>query len=214
MSGRRQTHPRLFRLTFSKRLAKILLIFIGVIMAFLPSLSARVQSQPSVNTPQPEIISPTPVTVTVTDNPSPIRIDPGLLSAQSVPQIPTRIIIPAVNIDLPVIEARVVGGTWELSDTSASHGAGSAYPGQPGNIVIFAHAREGLFLPLREIKSGQFIYLLTAGKSFRYLINQRQEVSPSQVQTISPTTSETLTLFTCSGFLDSQRLIVQAYPSL
>lgn len=127
-------------------------------------------------------------------------------------EVPLRIVIPSLGIDLPVVEAKIMNGFWEVSETSASHGAGSAYPGEVGNMVIFAHARKGLFLPLRDIKRREVIYVLTNSGWHRYRVEKTHEVTPEQVEVIQPTEEETLTLFTCTGFADSKRLIVSALP--
>lgn len=142
----------------------------------------------------------------------PIKIDQRLLSETVSGYPPVRIIIPKLQIDVPVVEARVVNGYWELSEVAASHGQGSAYPGQTGNTVIFAHAREGLFLPLRDISQDELVYVLGQDAWHRYKVTETKLVSPSQVEIIAPSADERLTLFTCSGFLDSQRLIVTAMP--
>lgn len=63
---------------------------------------------------------------------------------------PMRITIPRVGIDLPVKMANVVNGEWELFSDSAAFGRGSSPLGVGGNTVIFAHARQGLFYPLKK----------------------------------------------------------------
>ena len=45
---------------------------------------------------------------------------------------------------------------------------------------------------------------------FNYTVSEIKEVIPSQIEVIAPTPDETLTLYTCSGFGDSMRLIVIA----
>lgn len=146
----------------------------------------------------------------------PIKISDKLLTKENIQaEAPLRIVVPSVSIDLPVIESQVVNGYWELSETTASHGVGSGNPGHIGNTVIFAHARAGLFAPLRGIKKSQLIYVLTKERWYRYQVDQIKEVKETQTEVVAPTTTETLTLFTCSGFLDSKRLIVTAkafYP--
>lgn len=141
-----------------------------------------------------------------------IRIDPHLLSFSEAPQPPQRIVIPDLKVDLPVVEARVVNGYWETSETKASHGIGSANPGEPGNTVIFAHARDGLFLPLRNVTKGTRVYVMTKDRWYGYSIEAVKLVTPDQVQTIGQTEDERLTLFTCSGFLDSKRVIAVGKP--
>lgn len=220
MSVRRQTSSRLPRLKFRppRRFIKLVLIVFGVALAVFPQLYRQAGSAPPAadfSTPGPTLI-PTSAS-TASSSPllsgDPIKIDPGLLSPGNLPQSPVRILIPGLNIDLPVIEAQVVNGYWELSESTASHGVGSANPGQIGNTVIFAHAREGLFLPLRRIKIGDPVYVLTDSRWYRYSVDTLQFVAPSQTSVISPSPDEILTLFTGSGFLDSQRLIVTARPS-
>lgn len=141
-----------------------------------------------------------------------IRIHKDLLTTKSVAEAPLRIVIPAYQVDLPIQTSRVIEGYWELSETTASFGLGSAFPGEKGNTVVFAHARKGLFLPLRDIRKGTDVYLLTSHLWYRYRVTETKLVDPNRVEEVSPTEDEILTLFTCSGFLDSKRLIVTATP--
>lgn len=146
------------------------------------------------------------------ENNGPIYISNELIQTTNIiGDYPVRIIIPAVNIDLTVEPAKVNDGVWEVHDTKANFGLGSALPENKGNSVIFAHAKDNLFLPLRSVNKNDLISLLTRdGKWFNYQVVEKKEVSPEQIETIRPTFDKTLTLFTCSGFADSQRLIVIA----
>jgi hypothetical protein len=61
---------------------------------------------------------------------------------------PTRIVIGALGVDLPVIRPRL-GETYPLCDVAEflpSYGL----PGLPGVTYLYAHARSGMFLPLLE----------------------------------------------------------------
>lgn len=122
------------------------------------------------------------------------------------------IIIPKLDIDLSVMPSKINNGYWEVSETSASHGEGSANPGENGNVVVFAHARDGLFLNLRNIKKDDEVYVLTDDKKYKYIVSETTSVYPNDITTVAPTDSEVLTLFTCSGFFDEKRLIVKAIP--
>ncbi len=143
----------------------------------------------------------------------PIRIDPTLTTARLSKGAIKRIVIPAYAMDVPVQEAPIVAGYWKIFEQSASHGAGSANPGEKGNIVVFAHAREGLFLPLQRISHGTVVYLLTDDRWHSYVVDSIKTVTPDKTEVIAPTPNERLTLFTCSGFLDSKRLVVTAHPT-
>ena len=122
------------------------------------------------------------------------------------------IVIPRLNINLSVTPSKIKNGYWEVSETTASHGEGSANPGENGNVVVFAHAREGMFLGLRDAKEGNTVYILTTKKWYKYKVSEIVSVYPSDIKTVAPTNSEILTLFTCSGFFDEKRLIVKAIP--
>ena len=123
-----------------------------------------------------------------------------------------RILLPKSEIDLEVKPSKIVGGYWEVSETGASQGEGTANPGTGGNVVIFAHAREGMFKNLEKTKTGEIIYVFTKTGWYRYKVSEIQKVYPKDIATVAPTKDEVLTLFTCSGFFDEKRLIVKAKP--
>lgn len=144
----------------------------------------------------------------------PVEIKGFSQEEHSKESLPSRIIIPDLSIDLEVKEAKIVDGYWEVFENSAGWGEGSGLPGKNGNQVVFAHAREGLFLPLQNIKTGMSIYILTDGSWYQYQVAEIKEVFPNKVEVIAPTDDETLTLYTCSGFKDTKRLIVVAKRAL
>ena len=118
--------------------------------------------------------------------------------------------ITSLNIDLPVREAKIINGYWEVFPDSAAFGLGSAYPEENGNQVIFAHARKDLFEPLKDIKPGAKIIVMTNEKWFAYTVDEIKEVTPNQTEVIAASDEAKLTLYTCSGYADSKRLIVTA----
>lgn len=142
----------------------------------------------------------------------PVKIDESL-SGDTQGESPIRILIPDVSIDITIKFAPIQNGYWIVYKDSAGFGQGSSLPGEQGNIVIFAHARQGLFLPLNKVKLGTKIYILSINKYFSYQVSDIKEVNPNQIEVISQTPQETLTLYTCSGFLDKKRLIVIAKPT-
>ncbi|KKR31705.1 MAG: Sortase family protein [Candidatus Gottesmanbacteria bacterium GW2011_GWC2_39_8] len=140
-----------------------------------------------------------------------VKVDKALtLVKEGARDLPVRILIPDLDIDLTVKEAKVVDGFWEVFPTGAAWGSGSGIPGEAGNQVIFAHAREGMFLPLKQAKVNQSIYIFTKDKWYSYKIREITEVLPDNLAVISPTDDETLTLYTCTGSGDARRFIVKA----
>ena len=148
--------------------------------------------------------------VTATFETEPVSVEGFESITEDAEKIPVRIVIPSVSIDLDVKKAEIVGGYWEVFENIAGWGEDSGLPGESGNQVIFAHVREGLFLPLRDIELDDQIYVFTKNEWYSYTIAEMKEVYPDQIEVISPTEDETLTLYTCSGFKDSKRLIVTA----
>lgn len=142
----------------------------------------------------------------------PIKPDSSFEIVPSVQKTPTRIIVPTLKIDLPITRSRLINGYWEVSKNTASFGDGSAPPGTNGNTVIFAHAKEGMFLPLKNITYGKDVYILTSDTWFHYRVDEIREVNPTDVYVVKKTDDERLTLFTCDGFLDQKRLVVIAKP--
>jgi LPXTG-site transpeptidase (sortase) family protein len=159
-------------------------------------------------------ITPSPTGVVASFATEPVTIDRGLLKDRSKQEAtkapPERILIPDLGLDVPVKTAEIVKGYWEVFPDSAGFGLGSAYPDENGNQVIFAHAREGLFLPLKKAKEGQKILVLTRDKWYSYEITGIKSVSPDDTDVIAPSDTAVLTLYTCTGFADSKRLIVTA----
>jgi len=153
------------------------------------------------------------LTIQENDQEDPIEVDQSLFVGKaSEDDKPRRIIIPKLNIDVLIRDAKVVNKKWEVFEDVASYGLGSGLPDREGNTVIFAHARRGLFLPLREIEIDTEIIIFTKESWYTYKVVETKEVNPKEISVISPTDDETLTLYTCSGFADTKRLIVVAKP--
>lgn len=193
--------------TAGLKLSRFLLLISGVVLIFV---GIKLSGDSQDNSSQNNIIIAGEVT---SFSQEPVRIDKKLLQAndkQKDKLPPVRIVIPSANIDLPVKEAKVVKGYWEVFPDRAGFGMGSTYPGEIGNQVIFAHARTGLFLPLKKVKVKDKIFVSTKTKLFTYKVIAIKEVNPNNTDIIGVTDEKTLTLYTCTGFSDSKRLIVIA----
>jgi sortase A len=103
--------------------------------------------------------------------------------------------IPTIRLEVPVFD-----GTDELTlNHGVGHIAGTARPGEAGNVGIAGH-RDGFFRGLKELKVGDGIELRTTKVTISYLVNRIQIVSPSQVEVLRPTSAPSLTLVTCYPF--------------
>jgi len=122
-----------------------------------------------------------------------------------------RIIIPDVNMDLPVEEGAIQNGVWSISENGATHLNISENPGGKGNVVIYGHNKNNLFGPIRWLNDGALIKLVNEdGEEFDYKVSVKVEVKPTELSYVMPKGEEILTLYTCSGFADSKRFILTA----
>lgn len=125
---------------------------------------------------------------------------------------PSHISISSV-IDIPVIEGDYVNGEWTDTRESAVYYIGSATPFTGGNTIIYAHNNRNLFGRLKEVQEGDIVDVkLSSGLNRHYRVAQIQTLEESETEPLYPTDHEQLTLYTCTGFLDKQRLVVTAVP--
>lgn len=153
--------------------------------------------------PLPFVPYSTTVTLQPRDIPPPTPA-PGL-------ENPTRLLIPRIQLDTPVVEVTIENGVWQVAEYAAGYHRGSARPGTLGNTVISGH--KGLygavFLRLDELMPGDEIFLYAGPRLFRYLVVEKKSVWPHQVEVMAQTPVPTLTLITCTAY-DTQRLVVVA----
>ena len=79
------------------------------------------------------------------------------------------------------------------------HIAGTAFPGEPGNIGIAGH-RDSYFRALKDIRSGDEISIQTATGLSRYQVDRVQMLEPSDIAVLAPTAIPGITLVTCYPF--------------
>ena len=108
---------------------------------------------------------------------------------------------------------------WETAKHAVGHHAGSANPGESGNVVMSGHISspirgEGnVFSRLPDLAVGETVVVETAGDIHRYRVTDRRLVEPSEISVMGPTTTPNLTLITCfPDLIYSHRLVVTAVP--
>jgi len=130
-----------------------------------------------------------------------------------VGEMPTQIIIPSIGIDLPIDLGEIKDSVWQISYNHPTFLNTSARPGTGGNIVIYGHNKKVIFGNLPYLSLGQKIFLKTGdGKIYTYETYQKDFVAPDRVDLVSPTDKEELTIYTCWGLFDSQRIVLKARP--
>ncbi|HNQ16638.1 MAG TPA: sortase [Candidatus Woesebacteria bacterium] len=102
---------------------------------------------------------------------------------------------------------------WTLDRQSAFHVEQSAYPGEAGNAIVYGHNTSNIFGSLKLLKINDLIEVTTLdGTTRNYQVFDVTTVPPDENGYLFPTNREQLTIYTCAGFLDKDRLIVRAVP--
>ena len=164
-------------------------------------------SAPSVDTPagSPSVPEPTPEpSVARTPGPSVPRVAP-----LQPPAYASRVVVPAMDIDLPVISGDLQPPpSYPLCDVAA-YVTQFQQPYDPGITYISAHAQEGMFLPLlraseraegAELLGMSVEVYVSDGRVFTYQINRvvRGAIDYSALAEV-PLTEQSLVLQTSEG---------------
>lgn len=118
--------------------------------------------------------------------------------------------IPRLQLVAPVLE-----GTGQfMLNRGVGRIAGTALPGQSGNIGIAGH-RDAFFRTLKDIRAGDSIELVTRSGTDVYSVDRIRITSPTDVSVLQPRTNPSLTLVTCYPFYfigpAPKRYIVEAF---
>ncbi len=146
-------------------------------------------------------------------SPKPLSFEnkPGNLQKSITP--PNTIEIPSINLQLPIVPAIKEGSNWETTHKGISYLASTPEPGQKGNSVLYGHNWESLLKDLPSVRPGERIFItLKNGDKREFEVEYTAVVEPSESYIINSTNDTRITLYTCTGFLDSKRFVVVAKP--
>lgn len=147
------------------------------------------------------------------------RYSPVRLSFQNIPssvkhsakEIPTEIFIKNLHLDLPIIQSKISNGKWEATTKGVSFLNSSPIPGEKGNSILYGHNFPNLLGNLQQVKPGDEVQIVMNDKSVRsFIVEYTSIVTPDQTHILSQTLDKRITLYTCTGFLDSKRFVVTA----
>lgn len=124
---------------------------------------------------------------------------------------PTEVIIEDLKIQLPIRQAKKEGKKWQAFSDAVSYLNSSPIPGEQGNSILYGHNWRNLLGNLTGAKVGQDIKIRSSDGSEKiFKIKYIQEVTPDQTAILDLSSDTRITLYTCSGFLDSKRFVVVA----
>ena len=135
-----------------------------------------------------------------------------------------RLIIPKLNIDVPVHYGVPLSGVMAAMADGVAHyriAGASAYPGEVGNFVITGHSAgdiyssnpyKYIFSGLERLENGDLIYVNYESKRYTYRVIKKEVVEPTNVAALVVDTDKPLlTLVTCTPLGTSRyRLLVTA----
>jgi len=143
----------------------------------------------------------------------------------SLPDRPaTRIVIPAIDVDAPVVVIPIRNGTWDVEQISheVGHLQGTANPGDSSNVVMAGHITltaggYGPFRGLAQLQPGDEALVYVGDQEvYVYTVDSVKTVEATDVEVAYPTAEPILTLITCVNWDPVQgryndRLVVVAY---
>lgn len=152
-------------------------------------------------TPAPALFNSAPVLApTATPSPTPLR--PGQA---------TRLVIPALNLDVPVLLAPVYGDTWQVNhlDQAVGHLQGTAAPGSDSNLVLAGHVTlaagvSGPFVNLAKLPPGAMMLVYAGDEIFYYVADTAATVDTGAVEVTYPSSTGQITLITCINWSREQ----------
>ena len=124
--------------------------------------------------------------------------------------LPTQIQIVSINLSLPVITSQINNGEWQTTEEGVSYLLGSSRP-ENNNAIFYGHNFPHLLGKLDNVSIGDRIVLtFMDGSRMQYKVVEKKRVKPSDVSILKPSQEKILTLYTCIGFMDNERLVVVA----
>lgn len=147
---------------------------------------------------------------------NPVRLTIATYKKPKVQQIvskktPASIQISKVNIHLPLIPAKITTAGWETTTQGVSYLTSSPLPGTRGNSILYGHNWPSLLGNLPKVKPGDNLTIYYSdGTMAEFKVEKTAVISPDQIGILDATEDTRITIYTCTGFLDSQRFIAVA----
>ena len=144
---------------------------------------------------------------------TPTQAEPQLNQEQTDKEAPkpARIYIPKLEKTLEVSDGFIKDNRWTVSQTGVSYLINSGRLGEPGNVVLYGHNTKDVLGRLWMVQVGDIAEVTDSeGNTFKFEIFERKEVKPNTVEILESTEDSRLTIYTCSGFLDTARFVVIA----
>jgi len=133
------------------------------------------------------------------------------------------IVIPKINANAPIfpnVDSYNPKEFLPILKKGVAHAKGTSFPGNGGNIYLFAHSTDAffnfhhynaIFYLIGKLEKEDEIDIFYKGILFKYFVFEKMVVAPEAIQYLKPENEEILTLQTCyPPGTTLERLIVRA----
>lgn len=119
------------------------------------------------------------------------------------------IVIPKINANvkiIPEVDSQNSLVYQQALTKGVAHAKGTAYPGEKGNIFIFAHSGadileankyNAVFYLLSKMEKGDEIFIYYEKQKYHYIVSEKKIVEFDETSYMGETSEEQLTLMTC-----------------
>jgi len=128
------------------RLLPAALTAAGVSLVGAGLLTYGTQAQPAAPSPTPLVSAAPSASPTLLPFPTP-EASASASASSAAARVATRVVVPALRIDLPVVHPPSDPNAFPYCNV-AEYIPSLSQPGEAGTTYLFAHARDGMFLPL------------------------------------------------------------------
>jgi LPXTG-site transpeptidase (sortase) family protein len=150
-------------------------------------------------------------------------LPPNTVNSVTQKGVATRLVIPKLNLDAPIMLAPIENQTWKVNhlEQAVGHLEGTAPPGSDSNIVLAGHVTlaagvYGPFAGLAQLAPGDLVIVYEGDKKFQYAVDGYQMVDRTAIEVTHPTDTGQITLITCSNWNGAadryeQRIVVKGH---
>jgi LPXTG-site transpeptidase (sortase) family protein len=147
----------------------------------------------------------------------------GAVNSITQEGVATRLLIPKLNLDAPVVVSPIKDQTWQVDHLGqkVGHLEGTAAPGSNSNVVFAGHVTlaQGVYGPfagLAQLSPGDSMTVYQGDKKFNYVVDEYEIVDRTAIEVTYPSSRGQLTLITCNNWNSEtgqyeQRLIVKSH---
>ena len=140
-------------------------------------------------------------------------LPPALVLQQTAPEAntqPVHLELIKAGVSVKVEPGYLQNGRWSVVPDAANYLVSSSLPDEGGNILIYGHNKKEVLANLKQAEIGEVVELTSKdGQKRQYRIVKRYVTGSNDTSPLEERMEETLTIYTCTGFLDTKRLVIE-----